>query len=294
VVRSRPWRRLDIGQILSLLSTSVLCQLPLSPSDVDAAASLYGNVISVIVDNMLPAYDTECRAAKRFTHRLERSSLTASRRAVSASVDPVDFQASVSAKAAREAWLAQRRAYRLLRHWRCASFWADSQIYGSCLAVNASSLSSNLSSCIDSVSSWKCSNRLQLNANKTEVMWCTSACRLSQLPSNLLSIARTLVNPVSVVRDLGSLLILTSVHPLTFVGLCRAVSLLFVSFIISAATSPTTVSGHWSCRSFTRDLITATLSWSGHQPTSSDDYCRFSTRLLVLYSHYNTTTFPTH
>jgi hypothetical protein len=94
---------------------------------------------------------------------------------------------------------------------------------------------------------------------------------------------------------LESSLILTSVHPLMFVGLCRAVSPLFVNFVISAATSPTTVSGHWSCRSFTRDLITATLSWSGHQPTSSDDYSRFSTRLLGLYSDFDdTTTFPMH
>jgi hypothetical protein len=82
----------------------------------------------------------------------------------------------------------------------------DSQIYGSCLDVNTSSLSSKLSSCIDSfgyVSSWMCSNQLQLSANMTEVMCGAFTRRLSQLPTNPLSISRTLVNPVSVVRDLG-------------------------------------------------------------------------------------------
>lgn len=38
----------------------------------------------------------------------------------------------------------------------------DSQIYGSCLA--SSTLSSDISRCIDSIASWMCSNRLQLNA----------------------------------------------------------------------------------------------------------------------------------
>ena len=47
------------------------------------------------------------------------------------------------------------------------------------------------------------SNRLQLNADKTEVMWCTSTRRMSQLPSHPLSVAGTNVYSVSVVRDLG-------------------------------------------------------------------------------------------
>ena len=79
----------------------------------------------------------------------------------------------------------------------------DSQIYGSCSASNTSSLSSDISRCIDSIASWMYSNRLQLNANKTEVMWCASARRLSQLPTNPLPVAGTLVHPVSSVRDLG-------------------------------------------------------------------------------------------
>ena len=61
-------------------------------------------------------------------------------------------------------------------------FADDSQLYGSCRPTATSSLSSTVSQCVDSVSSWMCSNRFQLNAEKTEVMWCTSTRKLSQLP----------------------------------------------------------------------------------------------------------------
>jgi len=47
------------------------------------------------------------------------------------------------------------------------------------------------------------SNRLQLNADKTEVMWCASARRQSQLLRCPISVAGASVEPVSVVRDLG-------------------------------------------------------------------------------------------
>jgi len=47
------------------------------------------------------------------------------------------------------------------------------------------------------------SNRLQLNASKTEVLWCASARRQSQLPFDPLTVGSDLVSPVSCVRDLG-------------------------------------------------------------------------------------------
>jgi len=47
------------------------------------------------------------------------------------------------------------------------------------------------------------SNRLQLNASKTEVLWCASAHRQSQLPSDSLAVGSDLLSPVSCVRDLG-------------------------------------------------------------------------------------------
>ena len=51
------------------------------------------------------------------------------------------------------------------------------------------------------VADWMRSNRLQLNASKTEVLWCASARRQSQLPSNPLAVGSDLVSPVSCVRD---------------------------------------------------------------------------------------------
>jgi len=60
-----------------------------------------------------------------------------------------------------------------------------------------------VSQCVDSISKWMRSNRLQLNADKTEVMWCSLTRKLSQLPSCSFSVAGALVCPVNSVRDLG-------------------------------------------------------------------------------------------
>jgi len=79
----------------------------------------------------------------------------------------------------------------------------DSQIYGSSRPEATSTLSSDITQCIDTISSWMRSNRLQLNAGKTEVMWCSSQRRISQLPSSPLVVAGAYVQPVRVVRDLG-------------------------------------------------------------------------------------------
>lgn len=51
--------------------------------------------------------------------------------------------------------------------------------------------------------SWMRSNRLQLNTGKTELLWCATARRQSQLPCTPLRVGSHLVNPVSSVRDLG-------------------------------------------------------------------------------------------
>lgn len=47
------------------------------------------------------------------------------------------------------------------------------------------------------------SNRLQLNADKTEVIWCSSARRQHQIPTAPLVVGSDAVAPVSSVRDLG-------------------------------------------------------------------------------------------
>ena len=76
-------------------------------------------------------------------------------------------------------------------------------MYGSCRSDATSSLSNTVSQCVDSISNWMRSNHLQLNANKMEVMWCSSTRKLSQLPSCSFSVAGALVCLVSADRDLG-------------------------------------------------------------------------------------------
>ena len=53
------------------------------------------------------------------------------------------------------------------------------------------------------VASWMWSNKLQLNADKMEVLWCTIGRRQHQLPSGTLTIDGTAVSASSSVHDLG-------------------------------------------------------------------------------------------
>ena len=46
-------------------------------------------------------------------------------------------------------------------------------------------------------------NRLQLNPAKTEVLWCSSACRQHQIPIGRVRVGTIDVLPLSAVRDLG-------------------------------------------------------------------------------------------
>jgi hypothetical protein len=82
-------------------------------------------------------------------------------------------------------------------------FADDSQIYGYCRPDSTTQLQSNMSACIDNVASWMKSNRLQLNASNTEVLWCTSSRRQHQLPVEPLRVCSDTVTPVQCVRDLG-------------------------------------------------------------------------------------------
>jgi len=61
----------------------------------------------------------------------------------------------------------------------------------------------SVSQCVDSISNWMHSNRLQLNADKTDLMWWSSIRKLLQLPSCSFSVAGSLICTVSAVRDLG-------------------------------------------------------------------------------------------
>ena len=47
----------------------------------------------------------------------------------------------------------------------------DTLLYGSCLPSKAAALRSNVLQCIEDVTAWTASNRLELNPDKTEFMW---------------------------------------------------------------------------------------------------------------------------
>jgi len=82
----------------------------------------------------------------------------------------------------------------------------DTQIYGFCRLGVTDSLQKRVADCVTAVADWMRSNRLQLNASKTEVLWCASVRRQSQLPSNPLAVGSDLMLPVSCMHDLGILI----------------------------------------------------------------------------------------
>jgi hypothetical protein len=79
----------------------------------------------------------------------------------------------------------------------------DTQIYGSCRPDDSATLRERLSVCVGEVSAWMASNRLQLNHAKTEVLWCASARRQHQIPTDPVRVGGASVRPVQSVRDLG-------------------------------------------------------------------------------------------
>jgi len=101
----------------------------------------------------------------------------------------------------------------------------DTQISGFCRPANSADLCEKVSVCVDEVSAWMASNRLQLNHAKTEVLWCTSSRRQHQIPSGPVRIGTTDVQPVSSTPDLGVYIdddMPMSTHVTAFVRACFA------------------------------------------------------------------------
>jgi len=82
----------------------------------------------------------------------------------------------------------------------------DSQIYGSCRPSAYPELQSRIPMCIDHVAQWMHSNRLQLTAAKTEILWSATSHWLHQLPQASLRVGIDFMTPATAVRDLGILL----------------------------------------------------------------------------------------
>ena len=73
----------------------------------------------------------------------------------------------------------------------------------SLLKRDDATVNARVSACIDEVSSWMRSNRLQVNPSKTEVLWCSSSRRQHHIPTSPVRIGSIYVLPVTSVRDLG-------------------------------------------------------------------------------------------
>jgi hypothetical protein len=78
----------------------------------------------------------------------------------------------------------------------------DTQVIGTCPSREVSTLQSRLSTYLDDVVSWMQSNWLRPITSKTELLWCATIRRQSQLPCTPLRVGPHLVNPTSSVRDL--------------------------------------------------------------------------------------------
>ena len=86
---------------------------------------------------------------------------------------------------------------------QCHMYADDTQVYGRCRPEHTDSLAIKISRCVDAVDRWMFSSRLLLNANKTEVMWCSSSRRSFTLPTKPVRICSDLILPVRCVRNLG-------------------------------------------------------------------------------------------
>src|SRR6218665_3290697 len=56
---------------------------------------------------------------------------------------------------------------------------------------------------VDQIAEWMRSNRLCLNSEKTEFLWCATSRRCSNLDTRELSVCGSLIHPVTVARDFG-------------------------------------------------------------------------------------------
>ena len=75
-------------------------------------------------------------------------------------------------------------------------------MYGHFSSLSSGLLQSRMPICIDDVACWMSANRLQINASKTELLWCTSARRQHQLLRTPFRVCRDSVSPTTSVRDL--------------------------------------------------------------------------------------------
>ena len=79
----------------------------------------------------------------------------------------------------------------------------DTQIYGFFDPSGALQLQQKVMGCVEEVSMWMRSNRLQLNPAKTEVIWISSSRRQFQIPQVAFNVGNNVITSSSIVHDLG-------------------------------------------------------------------------------------------
>jgi len=70
-------------------------------------------------------------------------------------------------------------------------------------SYESDSLQNHVSDCLNAVGSWMAANRLLLNNDKTETLWCSSLRRQHQIPTRPVHVGSASVQPVATVRNLG-------------------------------------------------------------------------------------------
>jgi len=133
----------------------------------------------------------------------------------------------------------------------------DTQIYGFCSPDRALALQERVTECINDVATCMRLNRLQLNAAKTEVLWCASGCHQGQFPDVSFTVGCDTVKPVRCVRDLGIYLdsdVSLRTHVSKMVAICyaalRQITRTFSEQTSAAVTSyitDTVKTGLWHC-----------------------------------------------
>ena len=79
----------------------------------------------------------------------------------------------------------------------------DTQIYVSCAASDRQPAVIRLLACVSEIESWMSSNRLKLDASKTEFIWIGTRRQLSKVEEEALMVGGQSITPMVKVRDLG-------------------------------------------------------------------------------------------
>jgi len=79
----------------------------------------------------------------------------------------------------------------------------DMQTYASCAAPDQQTVTDRILACAADIDSWMSSNRLKLNAEKTEFIWLGTHQQMAKITLSPLQVKDQLITPLDKVRELG-------------------------------------------------------------------------------------------